>query len=145
MATTRGRRAAPDLSTIGGRIAAARAAVGLSQEDLARAIGVSYITVNRWENGKILTIGSDNITSLSATLGKSPAWLIDGDSEPSASEPPPLDPEDEENVKAVARRKKLTDAQAERLRAVYRLVGHMSIAGALAVADELLEQRQRAS
>jgi transcriptional regulator with XRE-family HTH domain len=29
-----------------------RRQVGLSQEDLARALGVSFATVNRWENGK---------------------------------------------------------------------------------------------
>jgi len=29
-----------------------RSQLGLSQEDLARALGVSFATVNRWENGK---------------------------------------------------------------------------------------------
>lgn len=29
-----------------------RTQLGLSQEDLARALGVSFATVNRWENGK---------------------------------------------------------------------------------------------
>ncbi len=29
-----------------------RRQVGLSQEELARALGVSFATVNRWENGK---------------------------------------------------------------------------------------------
>lgn len=31
-----------------------RAQLDLSQEDLAREIGVSYATVNRWENGRFL-------------------------------------------------------------------------------------------
>ena len=30
----------------------AREKLGISQEDLARALNVSYSTVNRWENGK---------------------------------------------------------------------------------------------
>ena len=30
-----------------------RAQLDLSQEDLAREIGVSYATVNRWENGQV--------------------------------------------------------------------------------------------
>ncbi|MDR1701161.1 MAG: helix-turn-helix domain-containing protein [Sporomusaceae bacterium] len=30
----------------------AREKLGLSQEDLARAIDVSFATINRWENGK---------------------------------------------------------------------------------------------
>lgn len=29
-----------------------RGQLGLSQEDLARELGVSYATVNRWENGQ---------------------------------------------------------------------------------------------
>ena len=29
-----------------------RAQLGLSQEDLAREVGVSFATLNRWENGK---------------------------------------------------------------------------------------------
>ncbi|WP_299983161.1 DNA-binding transcriptional regulator [Desulfobacula sp.] len=29
-----------------------RRQLGFSQEDLARALGVSFATVNRWENGK---------------------------------------------------------------------------------------------
>ena len=29
-----------------------REKLGISQEDLARALNVSYSTVNRWENGK---------------------------------------------------------------------------------------------
>ena len=29
-----------------------RSQLGLSQEELARALGVSFATVNRWENGR---------------------------------------------------------------------------------------------
>jgi DNA-binding XRE family transcriptional regulator len=31
-----------------------RVQLDLSQEDLAREIGVSYATINRWENGRFL-------------------------------------------------------------------------------------------
>jgi putative transcriptional regulator len=31
-----------------------RRQLGLSQEDLARVLGVSFATVNRWENGKTI-------------------------------------------------------------------------------------------
>lgn len=34
------------------QVKAVRAALGLSQEELAHALGVSFATVNRWENGK---------------------------------------------------------------------------------------------
>ena len=29
-----------------------REKIGMSQEDLARALNVSFVTINRWENGK---------------------------------------------------------------------------------------------
>jgi DNA-binding transcriptional regulator YiaG len=32
----------------------ARQTLGISQEDLAHALKVSYVTINRWENGKTL-------------------------------------------------------------------------------------------
>jgi len=34
------------------RLKEVRRQLGLSQEDLAHALGVSFATVNRWENGK---------------------------------------------------------------------------------------------
>lgn len=34
------------------QVKAVRAALNLSQEELAHALGVSFATVNRWENGK---------------------------------------------------------------------------------------------
>jgi putative transcriptional regulator len=37
-----------------GLIAVMRRQLALSQEDLARQLGVSYATVNRWENGRNL-------------------------------------------------------------------------------------------
>lgn len=34
------------------KVKALREQLALSQEDLAKALGVSFATVNRWENGK---------------------------------------------------------------------------------------------
>jgi DNA-binding transcriptional regulator YiaG len=39
----------PDFASI---IKQARTEANLSQEDLAHALNVSYVTINRWENGK---------------------------------------------------------------------------------------------
>lgn len=41
-----------EFENIGARVKAVRAQLGLSQEDFAHALGVSFTTVNRWENGK---------------------------------------------------------------------------------------------
>jgi len=39
----------PDCSLMAKEV---RRQLALSQEDLARELGVSYVTVNRWENGQ---------------------------------------------------------------------------------------------
>ena len=38
-------------ASFSGLVAVIRQQLGLSQEDLARQLGVSYATVNRWEKG----------------------------------------------------------------------------------------------
>jgi DNA-binding transcriptional regulator YiaG len=43
-----------ELETFSERVKKVRSQLNLSQEDLAHAIGVSFATVNRWENGKTL-------------------------------------------------------------------------------------------
>jgi DNA-binding transcriptional regulator YiaG len=40
-----------DLRSLSAWIKEIRGQLSLSQEDLARQIGISYTTVNRWENG----------------------------------------------------------------------------------------------
>ena len=42
----------PSMENIAEQLKALRQQRGWSQEDLARELGVSFSTVNRWENGK---------------------------------------------------------------------------------------------
>lgn len=42
----------PSMENIAEQLKALRRQHGWSQEDLARELGVSFSTVNRWENGK---------------------------------------------------------------------------------------------
>lgn len=42
----------PSMENIAEQLKALRQQHGWSQEDLARELGVSFSTVNRWENGK---------------------------------------------------------------------------------------------
>ena len=42
----------PFMENIAGQLKTLRRQHGWSQEDLARELGVSFSTVNRWENGK---------------------------------------------------------------------------------------------
>ena len=41
-----------DEQNLPGLVKEIRRQLGISQEDLARELGVSFATVNRWENGK---------------------------------------------------------------------------------------------
>lgn len=41
-----------EIKNFGARVKAVRTQLNLSQEDFAHALGVSFTTVNRWENGK---------------------------------------------------------------------------------------------
>ena len=42
------------LENLPGLVKEVRRQLGLSQEELAHALGVSFATVNRWENGKTM-------------------------------------------------------------------------------------------
>ena len=71
---------------MGARIRAARLAQGLTQEDLARAVGVTRSAVAQWETGRAGQVGG-NLTRLAQTLGTGPAYLLNGSDAPGL---PPL-------------------------------------------------------
>jgi transcriptional regulator with XRE-family HTH domain len=57
-------------------VRAARAAAGLTQEQLARAANVSLRTVAGWESGEIRLPDDANWYALADALRKDPAWFI---------------------------------------------------------------------
>jgi transcriptional regulator with XRE-family HTH domain len=65
----------PDMTSVGGRIATARQARGLTMEALAKKIGVTKSAISQWEHGKIDNISADNLLKLAAALEVSPRWL----------------------------------------------------------------------
>ncbi len=68
----------PDQSdTIGGRIARAREAAGLSVAQAARRLGVKTITWQGWENDRAEP-RSNKLTLIAGTLGVTPTWLLTG-------------------------------------------------------------------
>lgn len=50
---------------------------GMNKADLARAVGISDVTVGYWENGKIKTMTSDNLISLAGAFGILVSELLD--------------------------------------------------------------------
>lgn len=65
----------PDLSSVGGRIAYARAAKGLTMDQLAGKVGVSKSAISQWERGRIETMKAHHLLNLAKVLEVSPTWL----------------------------------------------------------------------
>lgn len=65
----------PDMATVGGRIAAARKASGLTMEQLAARIGVSKSAISQWERGRIDKLSAENLLKLAEALEVSPRWI----------------------------------------------------------------------
>lgn len=63
------------MSTVGGRIAYARAARGLTMEQLAGKVGVSKSAISQWEGGRIETMKAHHLLKLAKVLEVSPKWL----------------------------------------------------------------------
>ena len=83
-----------DVATFGDRLAGAREAAGLSQEDLARRLGVRLSTLQNWEDDLAEPRGN-RLQMLAGMLNVSLRWLLtaegDGLADPEA-DPKPLAP-----------------------------------------------------
>ena len=78
----------PDVATLGDRLAAAREAQNMSQEVLARRLGVEVRTLQNWEDDQAEP-RANKLSTLAGLLNVSMIWLITGEGEGLA------DPEDE--------------------------------------------------
>lgn len=56
-----------------------RIELGMKQQDVADAIGVTKATVSRWETGNIKSMNRDNIEKLSRLYDIPPSVLLDWD------------------------------------------------------------------
>lgn len=63
------------MSTLTDRIRAAREKAGLSQTDVAKALGISASAVNQWEHGFSKNIKLQHFFALARLLGQDPQWL----------------------------------------------------------------------
>ena len=83
-----------DSATFGDRLADARAAVNMTQEDLSRRLGVKLKTLDSWEND-LSEPRANRLNMLSGLLNVSLRWLLTGEGEglsaPSDVNPVPED------------------------------------------------------
>jgi len=66
-------------STLGERMKRARHELGLTQEQIAKGIGVSTAAVAQWETGDSKTMRPVNLFRAARILKKSPEWLATGE------------------------------------------------------------------
>jgi len=64
---------------IGRLIKNRREALGLTQQELANLIDVSYSAVSRWEAGEVANMGRSKILALADTLRLSPVSIVSGE------------------------------------------------------------------
>ncbi|RVT85685.1 helix-turn-helix domain-containing protein [Rhodobacteraceae bacterium CCMM004] len=69
-----------DTATFGDRLADARQAVGMSQEDLARRLGIKLKTLTAWEND-LSEPRANRLNMLAGLLNVSFRWLLTGEGE----------------------------------------------------------------
>lgn len=81
-----------DAATFGDRVSGAREALGLSQNELARNLGVKVKTVRNWENDTAEP-RANKLQMLSGVLGVSLMWLLNGEGDglEAPSDPTPLE------------------------------------------------------
>lgn len=68
----------PEAATFGDRLAAAREAAGMTQEVLAKRLGVKLVTVQRWEDD-VSEPRANKLSMLAGILNISMVWLITGE------------------------------------------------------------------
>lgn len=85
---------AAEVATFGDRLADAREAAGLTQEELAQRLGVRLTTLQNWEDDLAEPRGN-RLQMLAGMLNVSLAWLItaEGDGLTEPVDPRPLTPE----------------------------------------------------
>ena len=80
---------APEIATFGDRLTAAREAAGMTQDSLAKRIGIKKTTLRNWEDD-LSEPRANRLSMLAGLLNVSMMWLINGEGqgvEVNAAEP----------------------------------------------------------
>jgi transcriptional regulator with XRE-family HTH domain len=68
-----------EASQIAERLSAARANAGMTNEQLAEAVGVDRKTVTRWQSDGAGSIKAEKLLALAGVLDVDPTWLLVGE------------------------------------------------------------------
>ncbi|MCL3881008.1 helix-turn-helix domain-containing protein [Marivita sp. GX14005] len=71
---------APEIATFGDRLTAAREASGMTQEALAKRLGVKKLTLRNWEDD-LSEPRANRLSMMAGLLNVSMMWLINGEGE----------------------------------------------------------------
>lgn len=99
-------------ATFGDRLAAGREAAGMSQEQLARRLGVKLDTLRKWEED-LAEPRANRLSMLSGLLGVSIRWLLTG--EGTGVTPPEAEPDTAGDVSALMTEMRALRGEAMRL------------------------------
>ncbi|WGW05441.1 helix-turn-helix domain-containing protein [Tropicibacter oceani] len=105
----------PDAATFGDRLAAARDAAGMTQEVLAKRMGVKLATLQNWEED-LSEPRANKLSMISGILNVSMVWLITGEGEGvSAPDVDALSPDVTAVLAEIRAMRARMQAQAEKL------------------------------
>ena len=112
---------------LGGRLRRARNATGLSQEKVADRIGISWMTVHRWERSQ-RGVPDDLLARVSELYGEPLRWFLtleDGDLGQESESPGPVSATPAGPAAAERIRRKIADAPASQQSMIEKVVEDM--------------------
>lgn len=77
---------------MGNYLSERRKEIGLTQREVAEAVGVAEATVSRWESGEIANMRRDKISALAKVLHCSPDFVMTGERSDVPAIPPGFEP-----------------------------------------------------
>jgi transcriptional regulator with XRE-family HTH domain len=112
--------------TLGEKIKMHRKALGLTQTELGRKLGVQVNAVSKWECGRVEAIPTSKIKALAEIFNVKPSYLIDDDEneKPTVGEDDGLSDEKREAINAIY--EALKNLSLEDLQAIGQVVAAIS-------------------
>ena len=87
--------------TTGEKIKQLRIALGMSQEELGKIVGVKKAAIYKYENGLVVNLKRSTIEKLASALGTTPMYLLNLEEKPTADDSDGLSKEEIELLKSL--------------------------------------------